>query len=120
MSLWEELGSGDCVQGVWADLLDFLAHKHTVRQKEDGMLMSVCEIVFWNWKEIYEVIENSSEKVMLNKFMRLCECSLVFNPGDWKPVASLHTGTTETTYPSFMTSLVSESSDATLTFGLFD
>lgn len=89
--LWGNLRSVNYVLGVCADLQDFLTHKNTVWVKQYGMLMSMCVVVFWNWKQIYVVFGISSVKVILNKLAHFSKTYSLSDPGDSRPVVSRHT-----------------------------
>lgn len=89
--LWGNLRSVNYVLGVCADLQDFLTHKNTVWVKQYGMLMSMCVVVFWNWKQIYVVFGISSVKVILNKLAHFSKPYSLSDPGDSRPVVSRHT-----------------------------
>lgn len=63
--------------------------------KEYGMLISMCLVVFWNWKQIYVVLGISSLKVALNTLVLLSKpCSLLWSR--WFPANGFTTHGTDT------------------------
>lgn len=81
----------------------------------------MCVVMFWNWKQIYTVFGISSLKGHTERaFLRSVKPCSFSDPGDSQPMVSQNTGQTLTALSFLMTSVISDSNDATLTFSVFD